>query len=210
MFIILARGVRPMYSVDTDHLISCPICEALNIDREQNNICRRCGSKIYHHRNSPTDKSWAYLITAIVCYIPANLYPMMVINQFGSESGSTILEGVLELWSHGDYPIALIILVASIFVPIGKFLMLAYLLVTVKYSFGNSKRINKHKVYYITEVIGPWSMVDVFVVGILAGLVHLSSVTIIAGTAATAFALSVLFTLLAAHAFDAKLIRGDH
>lgn len=198
-----------MYSVNTDHLISCPICEALNVDREQNNICRRCGSKIHHHRDTPTEKSWAFLITAIICYIPANLYPMMVIEQFGSESGSTILGGVLELWSHGDYPIALIILVASIFVPIGKFLMLAYLLVTVKYSFGNSKRINKHKVYYITEVIGPWSMVDVFVVGILAGLVHLSSVKIIAGTAATAFALSVFFTLLAAHAFDAKLIRGD-
>lgn len=198
-----------MHSVDTDHLISCPVCEALNLDREQNNICRRCGSKIYHHRGTPTEKSWAYLITAIICYIPANLYPMMIIEQFGSESGSTILGGILELWAHGDYPIALIILVASMFVPTMKFVMLAYLLVSVKFPLGNDKRISKHKVYYITEVIGPWSMVDVFVVGILAGLVHLSSVTIIAGTAATAFALSVFFTLLAAHAFDTKLIRGN-
>ncbi len=198
-----------MYSVDTDHLISCPVCEALNVDRQQNNICRRCGSKIYHHRDTPTEKSWAYLITAIICYVPANLYPMMVIEQFGSESGSTILGGILELWNHGDYPIALIILVASVFVPIMKFVMLFYLLVSVKFPLGNDKRINKHKVYYITEVIGPWSMVDVFVVGVLAGLVHLSSVTIIAGTAATAFALSVFFTLMSAHAFDTKLIRGN-
>ena len=198
-----------MYLVDTDTLISCPVCEAVNMDKEQNNVCRRCGSKIYHHRETPTEKSWAYLITAIICYIPANLYPMMVIDQFGSESGSTILEGVLELWAHGDFPIALIILVASIFVPISKFLMLIYLLVSVRDPKGNSQKINGHKIYHFTEVIGPWSMVDVFVVGILAGLVHLSSVTIIAGTAATAFALSVFFTLLAAHAFDTKLIRGN-
>ncbi len=198
-----------MYSVDIDTLISCPLCEAVNIDKEQNNVCRRCGSKIYHHRDTPTERSWAYLITAIICYIPANIYPMMVIDQFGSESGSTILEGVLELWAHGDFPIALIILVASIFVPISKFLMLIYLLVSVRSPKGNGQKINGHKIYYITEVIGPWSMVDVFVVGILAGLVHLSSVTIIAGTAATAFALSVFFTLLAAHAFDTKLIRGN-
>jgi paraquat-inducible protein A len=198
-----------MYSVDIDTLISCPVCEAVNIDKEQNNVCRRCESKIYHHRDTPTERSWAYLITAIICYIPANLYPMMVIEQFGSESGSTILEGVLELWAHGDFPIALIILVASIFVPISKFLMLAYLFVSVRNPKESSQKINGHKIYYFTEVIGPWSMVDVFVVGILAGLVHLSSVTIIAGTASTAFALSVFFTLLAAHAFDTKLIRGN-
>lgn len=198
-----------MQLVDTDRLISCPVCEAVNLDTKQNNICRRCGSKIYHHKSAPTEKSWAYLITAIIFYVPANIYPMMIFNQFGSESGSTILGGILELWEHGDYPIALIILAASIFVPILKFLMLAYLLIGVKHAFGNDQKINKHKVYYLTEIIGPWSMVDVFVVGILAGLVHLSSIQIIAGTAATAFALSVFFTLLAAHAFDTKLIRGN-
>jgi len=198
-----------MYSVDIDRLISCPVCEAVNIDKEKNNTCRRCGSAIYHHRDTPTEKSWAYLITAIICYIPANLYPMMEIDQFGSQSSSTILEGVLELWGHGDYPIALIILVASIFVPISKFLMLIYLLIGAKIPQVSHKKINDHTVYYLTEVIGPWSMVDVFVVGILAGLVHLSSVTIIAGTASTAFAFAVFFTLLAAHAFDTKLIRGN-
>ena len=198
-----------MHSVDSDKLISCPVCEAVNIDKRQNNICRRCGSKIYHHRNTPTEKSWAYLLTAMIFYIPANIYPMMIIEQFGSESGSTILEGIIELWNHGDYPIALIILVASIFVPIVKFVMLAYLLISVRNPIGDKTKINKHKVYYFTELIGPWSMVDVFVVGILAGLVHLSSVKILAGTAATAFALTVFFTLLAAHAFDTKLISGS-
>jgi len=194
--------------VDSDELIACPICEATNIDKSKNNICRRCGSKIYHHKSSPTERSWAYLLTAMVAYVPANLYPMMVIDQFGSQNGSTILEGVIELWNHGDYPISIVILVASIFVPITKFLMLIYLLVSVKYPIGSDKKVNRFTVYYFTEIIGPWSMVDVFVVGILAGLVHLSSVQIIAGTASTAFAISVFFTLLSAHAFDTKLIRG--
>ena len=198
-----------MLYVDIEKLIACPICEAVNIEREESSICRRCGSKIDHHKNSPTEKSWAYLITAIVFYIPANLYPMMIVEQFGVKTGSTIIDGIVHLWAYGDYPIALVILVASVFVPIAKFLLLIYLLLSVKYTIGRDKKEGKHKLYFFTELVGPWSMVDVFVVGILAGLVHLSSVKIIAGTAATSFALSVFFTLMAAHSFDTKLIRGN-
>ncbi len=198
-----------MLYVDSDKLIACPVCEAVNIDKGQNNVCRRCGSKIYHYRSSPTEKSWAYLITAIVFYIPANIYPIMIVHQFGVKSESTILGGVVHLWAYGDYPIALIILVASVFVPIVKFMILTYLLLSAKYPMGINKKTSKHKLYFFTELVGPWSMVDVFVVGILAGLVHLSSIQIIAGTAATAFAISVFFTLLSAHAFDTKLIRGN-
>ncbi len=198
----------PVQSVDTDSLIRCPVCEAVNIDSEKNNICRRCGSKIYHHRNSPIERSWAFLITAMVFYIPANIYPMMMFDELGHKSSSTIIEGIFELWSDGDYPVAIIILVASVMVPIVKFIMLIYLLVSTSKPIGSEKTIDKHKIYYMTEIIGPWSMVDVFVVSILAGLVHLSSVKIIAGTASTAFALMVFFTLLSAQAFDTKLIRG--
>jgi paraquat-inducible protein A len=204
------RSIDSMYSVDSNNLIKCPICEATNVDKKRDNICRRCGSKIYHHRNNPTEKSWAFLITAIIFYIPANIYPMMIVDQFGEKFDSTIIGGVIELWDHGDYPISAIIFVASIFVPITKFLMIIYLLVSAKYSIGYDKRVNKFTIYYFTELIGPWSMVDVFVVGILAGLVHLSSVKIIAGTASTAFALSVFFTLLSAHTFDTKLIKENH
>jgi len=106
-------------------------------------------------------------------------------------------------------PVAIIIFIASIVIPVLKFLILIYLLISVKYPLGKDKKVNKHKLYYITEVIGPWSMIDVFVVAILAALIHLSSVEILAGTAATAFAISVFFTLLAAHAFDETLIREN-
>ncbi len=198
-----------MIEIDEDKLISCPVCNAVNIDKGKKNSCRRCGSAIYHHRSFSTEKSWAFLITAMIAYIPANLYPMLVTSAFGTKDESTILGGVVLLWEHGSYPVAAIIFVASIMIPIMKFLILLYLLISVKYPLGKDKKVSKHKLYYITEVIGPWSMIDVFVVAILAALIHLSSVEILAGTAATAFAISVFFTLLAAHAFDETLIKDN-
>ena len=196
-----------MIEINEDKLIRCPVCGAVNIDKGKKNRCRRCTSAIYHHRNFSTEKSWAYLITAMIAYIPANIYPMLITKQFGSEEGSTLLGGILMLWKEGSYPISMIIFVASILIPILKFLVLIYLLISVKYPIGKDTKVNKHKLYYMTEIIGPWSMIDVFVVAILAALIHLANIQIIAGTAATAFALSVFFTLLAAHAFDERLIK---
>ncbi len=198
-----------MIEIDEDKLIRCPVCDAVNIDKGKKNACRRCGSAIYQHRNFSTEKSWAYLITAMIAYIPANLYPMLVTSAFGTKDESTILGGVLLLWELKSYPVAAIIFFASIVIPVMKFLILIYLLISVKYPLGKDKKVNKHKLYYVTEVIGPWSMIDVFVVAILAALIHLSNVEILAGTAATAFAISVFFTLLAAHAFDETLIKEN-
>ncbi len=190
-----------------DSFISCPICEAVNIDRGKNNICRRCHSKIYQHKKFSTEKSWAYLITAIIFYIPANLYPMLIIKQFGNEEASTIIGGVVLLWESGSYPVAVVILFASVFVPLLKFLLLLYLLISVRYSIGDNSKVDKHMIYYIAEVIGPWSMIDVFVVSILAGLIHLSSIEMVAGEASTAFALTVFFTIMSAISFDSRLIK---
>jgi paraquat-inducible protein A len=193
--------------VDENKLIRCPVCGAVNIDKGKKNICRRCKSAIYHHRNFSTEKSWAYLITAMIAYIPANIYPMLITKQFGTQEDNTLLGGVVLLWEHGSYPISMIIFVASILIPILKFLILIYLLISVKYPLRKDTKVNKHKLYYMTEIIGPWSMIDVFVVAILAALIHLANIQIIAGTAATAFAISVFFTLLSAHAFDERLIK---
>ena len=198
-----------MIEIDEDKLIRCPVCDAVNIDKGKKNICRRCGSAIYHHRSFSTEKSWAYLITAMVAYIPANLYPMLVTSAFGTREESTILGGVVLLWELESYPVAAIIFFASIVIPVMKFLILLYLLISVKYPIGKDKKVNKHKLYYMTEMIGPWSMIDVFVVAILAALIQLSSIEILAGTAATAFAISVFFTLLAAQAFDETLIKEN-
>ena len=115
-----------MIEVDEDKLIMCPVCDAVNIDKGKKNSCRRCGSSIYHHRSFSTEKSWAYLITAMIAYIPANLYPMLVTSAFGTKDESTILGGIVLLWELESYPVAVIIFFASIMIPVTKFLILGF------------------------------------------------------------------------------------
>jgi len=188
-----------------EKLVRCHICEAVNIDKRGELFCRRCGEKIHTYDYISFHKTLAFLITAIIFYIPANIYPILVTKQFGVVRESTILGGVMHLWESGSYPIALIILFASVFVPILKFIFIIYLLLSTKYKLGSSVA-DKHKLFYITEVIGSWSMIDVFVVAILSVVVHFSAVSIIPGKGASAFALMVFFTMLSALSFDTRLL----
>ena len=187
------------------HFIRCHVCEAVNHDNGKDHQCRRCHSPIYHDLKLSYHKTLAFLITAIILYIPANIYPILISKQFGMMSESTIMGGIMHLWESGSYPIALIILVASVFVPLLKFIFIIYLLIATKYKL-NSSRLDKHKLFYITEAIGPWSMVDVFVVIILSVLIHFSGIQVIPGAGATAFALMVFFTMISALSFDTRLI----
>ncbi|CAA6818631.1 MAG: Paraquat-inducible protein A [uncultured Sulfurovum sp.] len=191
--------------MNNEHLIRCHICETVNYDNALTSECRRCHTKIRASLRCSYNKTLAFLITAIILYIPANLYPILITKQFGMNSESTILGGIIHLWELGSYPIALIILVASVVVPLLKFLLITYLLITSKHQ-THSSSLDKHKLLYITESIGPWSMVDVFVVVILSVLIHFSGIQIYPGTAATAFALMVFFTMLSALSFDTRLI----
>ena len=198
---------RPQIS--PDKLIRCPICEAVNYDMDEGEIhCHRCGSRIYRHPKISTQRTWAYLLTALLLYIPANVLPVMQVNLFTSHIEKTIIGGVILLWDEGSQVVAAIILIASVFVPILKFILLLYLLISVRYPVSETKAI-RHRLYALTEVIGPWSMIDIFVVSILAGLVQFGHFKIIAGSGATAFVLMVFFTMLSALSFDMRLIK-DH
>jgi paraquat-inducible protein A len=188
-----------------DKLINCPYCQAVNIDEGEENICRRCDSRIHHFKHISFQKSLAYLITAIILFFPANFYPVLITEKFGIQEANTIIGGVIVMWEDGSYPIALIILFASIFVPIIKFILILYLLISTKLNLY-TKKIDKLKLFHITELIGPWSMIDVFVVSILAALVQMTNVQIHPGFGISAFALMVFFTLLSALAFDTRLI----
>ncbi len=187
------------------NLISCPYCQAVNIDTGDNTICRRCDSKILHFKHISFQKSLAYLLTAMILFIPANFYPVLITEQFGVQSANTILGGIVVLWENGSYPIAIIILLASIFVPVIKFILILYLLLSAKFKIY-TKNVDKLRLFHITELLGPWSMIDVFVVSILAALVQMTSVEIHPGVGISAFALMVFFTLLSALAFDTRLI----
>ncbi|TRY31117.1 paraquat-inducible protein A [Aliiglaciecola sp. M165] len=168
-----------------------------------------------HHSSHPLNRSqsiqrtWALLITSIILYIPANLLPIMNTRFLGANEPSTILGGVLLLWESGSYPIALIIFIASVIVPIGKLVILIWLNYTVQN--GMDKKHSERIFWYrVTEFIGRWSMVDVFVVAILVSLIQLgNTMTILPGPASIAFCGVVILTMLAAMTFDTRLIWTD-
>lgn len=142
----------------------------------------------------------------MIAYVPANIYPMLLTSTLIERSESTIIGGVFELIDYGSYGVAFIVFFASVMIPIGKFLAIAYLALSVQRKWGTNQH-ERHRAYEIVEFIGRWSMIDVFVVAILSALVQLDTIaTINPGIAAVSFALSVIFTMLAAQAFDSRLI----
>jgi paraquat-inducible protein A len=169
-------------------------------------ICPRCGGRLRPKATASLQAVLAWLVAGMVTYVPANLYPMLETRLLGHTTESTIVSGVLDLASHGSFGVALIVFVASVVIPIGKFIAIGYLLVVVRGQVG-ARAETRHRLYEVVDFIGRWSMVDVFVVAILASLVQLNFVAVIhPGIAAISFALSVAFTMLAAQAFDPRLI----
>ena len=138
--------------------------------------------------------------------IPANLYPILTVIRFGQGEPNTILSGVLHLIEDGLWGLAMIVFVASIVVPVTKLVVLSFLLLTVQYK-SNWRPRDRTLLYRVTEVIGAWSMVDIFLVGLLSSLVSLDALsTIEPGIGASYFAGAVLLTIFAAQSFDSRLI----
>jgi len=167
--------------------------------------CPRCGARLHHRIPRSVSRSWALLITAVILYIPANLLPFMHITSLGRTQSDTILSGAAYLFTHGMWPLALIVFVASILVPILKILILAYLLISVQLR-SRWRPADRTRLYRITERVGRWSMVDVYVVAVLVALVNLGSlVTIQAGMGTIFFAAVVVLTMFSAMALDSRL-----
>lgn len=169
-------------------------------------VCKRCEGRLQSRDTESLQKVWAWLIAGIIAYIPANIYPMLLTSTLVERSESTIIGGVVELFEHGSWGIATIVFAASVMIPVGKFVAIIYLAISVQRR-SNANQHERHKAYEVVEFIGRWSMIDVFVVAILSALVQLDTIaTVNPGIAAVSFALSVIFTMLSAQAFDSRLI----
>jgi paraquat-inducible protein A len=143
----------------------------------------------------------------MILYIPANVYPVMKNTYLGAESNNTILSGVVLFLKEGDWLLALVIFTASILVPLLKMFSLLYLLTNVGKSPHAKRAKQQTMLYRVTELVGRWSMVDVFVIGILTALVQMGLVsTVEPGIGALAFGAVVVLTMLAAISFDPRLI----
>ncbi|WP_158161031.1 paraquat-inducible protein A [Grimontia hollisae] len=193
----------------SNHLV-CHLCREINPAGAER--CGRCHSKLHcFDPDTNLQKSWALLIASVIFYIPANIYPMMYTVSLGKAEGSTILEGVILLWKLGSYPIALVIFFASILIPLAKILSLGWLFHSVRKPQGAEGNLARLKLYRITEFIGRWSMIDIFVVAILVALVQLKSImAIYPGPAALWFALVVISTMLSAMIFDPRNIWNNN
>lgn len=185
-------------------LAACHLCcklAPLDVHR-----CPRCGSALHLRKSDSIQRTLALLVTACLLYIPANLFPIMYTDQLGRTEASTILGGVILLIDLGSVPVAMVIFIFSVMVPSGKLMAMFYLVWTVEHHSPLDAR-KRTIMYRITEFIGKWSMVDVFVVAILAALVHLGGLLVIRpGIAALSFAGVVIVTMIAAESFDSRLI----
>ncbi|MFV0360775.1 paraquat-inducible protein A [Tropicimonas sp.] len=168
--------------------------------------CGRCGAPLVSRDARSLSRVWAWWAVGLMCYIPANIFPMLQTTYLMKTMGNTIVGGAIELMEHGDYAVALVILIASVAIPISKFVAVAYLAVAVQRRLRGSA-LRRTQLYEFVEFIGRWSMIDVFVVAVLSALVQLSVVVSIQpGPAALNFALSVIFTMLSARSFDSRMI----
>lgn len=168
--------------------------------------CPRCGEALHARKPASLQRTWAFVIAAAICYVPANVFPVMAVTSLGKTQSDTILSGVIYLLHHGMWPLALVVFVASVFVPLLKLLVLTLLLVSV-HRRARWRPVERTRLYRITEAIGRWSMVDIYVVTILVALVKLGNLaTIEARPGAVFFGAVVVLTMLAAESFDPRLI----
>lgn len=189
-------------------LQSCETCGLLSrpAPGEEEGRCPRCDEELTFRKPQSVQRTWAFLIGAAICYVPANLLPVLTTTTAAGADSDTILQGVVLLWSPTGWPLSLIVLFASVMIPSAKILALAYLLISVQRGSveNNEQRI---RMYRLVEIIGRWSMVDVFVDTFTAALVQLQPLMAVEPAPGLFFfAAVVVLTMLAVESFDPRLI----
>jgi paraquat-inducible protein A len=188
--------------------VNCHLCGlvAAELPGPRQQHCARCQVPLHTRKPDSLGRTWALLMSATILLVPANVYPVMTVIRFGQGEPNTILGGILHLIDSGMWGLALIVFCASIVVPMMKLVVLSFLLWSIRRQSGWRPR-DRTLLYRVTEAVGAWSMVDIFLVGLLSALVSLDALsTIRPGIGATFFAAVVVSTMFAAHFFDPRLI----
>jgi paraquat-inducible protein A len=197
--------IYPAHTAAAKNIVGCHVCHT-TVDVRVHSTCSYCNATMYFRAPHSVQKSLAYLIAAAVLYLPANLLPIMSTTTLGRVEGHTIAEGVIVFWHAGDYPIAVVIFFASIVIPLAKMLSISWL----SWFCLGENRVNQlqlTRLYRLMELIGRWSMIDVFVVALMVALVQMGTLmTVSPGPGATFFAGVVVLTMVSAHALDTRLL----
>jgi paraquat-inducible protein A len=189
-------------------LVSCGGCGLLSRPASAEHVgdCPRCGERLDWRRAHAVQRTWAFLIAAAILYVPANVLPVLTTNTLVSSQADTIMSGVIYLYETGSWPLALIVLIASVMIPLGKIAALGYVLVSVQRGSATSNR-QRTRLYRIVEFIGRWSMLDVFVDTFVVALVQLAPLmSVEPGPGVVYFMAVVVLTMFAAQSFDPRLI----
>jgi paraquat-inducible protein A len=191
-------------------VLCCPTCGlTLSVEapsRGQRAECPRCGSTVREAPHGSLQLTAALALAALVLYIPANLYPILRMNFYGAYSESTVWDGVVSLAQSGQYFVALIVFLASIVIPLLKLAGLLYLVATARFNLGRRLR-SRARLYRLIDVVGPWAMLDVFLLAVLVALVKLGQIaTILPGPGLIAFTAVVVLTMFASASFDPRFI----
>jgi len=191
-------------------LAACRACGAVQrVGDEAPPRCRRCRGTLHARIPHSLQRTWAFLVVGMMAYVPANLLPIMDTQSFSGNSRDTIMSGVMTLVDQGSPGVATVVFVASICIPVAKFVFIAGIATSLHLRWAMSPHV-RHRLHTVTELIGRWSMIDVFVVAVLAALIQLGAIlTIAPGPGINAFALSVVFTMFSALSLDARLIWDD-
>lgn len=168
--------------------------------------CPRCDTRLSHREPASLQRTWAFTMAAIVLYLPANLLPIMSTRSVLGNSSHTLLGGINELWVEGDWPLSVIVFIASMAVPVLKLMVIVLLCVTAQRR-SRWRSLERARLYRLVEAVGHWSMLDVFVVVLLVGMIHFGP---FAGVqpepGLLAFGAVVVLTILAAESFDPRLL----
>ncbi len=168
--------------------------------------CFRCGSVIGKHSSNSLGRTAAFSLAALIFFVPANIYPILRMDFYGAYSESTVWDGCVKLYQDGQWPVAVIVFLASMVVPLLKLLGLFFLVVVTKFK-STFWRQERSRIFKFIDVIGPWAMLDVFLLAILVALVKLGTLaTVLPGRGLVAFTAMVVLTILASASFDPTLI----
>lgn len=168
--------------------------------------CCRCGSIISKRKVNSLGRTAAFSLAALIFYVPANIYPILRMDYYGAYSESTVWDGCVKLFQDGQWLVAVIVFLASLAIPLFKLLGLFFLVGTAKFKFAR-RRHERTRIYKIIDVIGPWAMLDVFLLAVLVALVKLEQLaTVLPGPGLLAFTAVVVLTIFASASFDPKLI----
>lgn len=202
--------VNKSFSALKQGFLCCRQCHKVVSQNQQQVIqCPRCQSKVYPRIPNSLSQSWALLISGFILYIPANILPIMTLTKGGVIRADTIMSGIINLAKIDMVPIAVIVFIASILVPALKMIALAMILLATQFKWPMSTHI-RMKMYRIIEFVGRWSMLDIFVISILLGIVKFNKIASVdIEPAAVLFAVVIILTMLAAMRFDSRLIWDD-